>query len=246
MLLLTAAIDVQDSFLSYEVIGWGAFKESWGIEAGDVRGDPRAPDGAVWTAVDKFVYNRLFKYADGRFVQPRLIFVDSGGHATSEVYRYCRARQPRVFAIKGVGGESKPIIIGGRSRERSEGAWLLRLGVDTLKDEFHSRIEVAAPGPGFCHWPRLANGGDVAGYTQSYFDQLIAEERTLKYTSGGFARYTWGKARSAANEAFDTRCYNRAALEYLKARLEQMAPDVAANIAPDAIEEIELGYGGGS
>lgn len=243
VLLLTAAVDVMDAYLSYEVVGWGRFRESWGIEAGDVRGDPRAPAGEVWAAIDKFVTNRLFRYEDGRFVRPRLIFVDSGGHCTTEVYRYCRARQPRVFAIKGVGGESKPIIIGGRSRERSEGAWLLRLGVDTLKDEFHSRLEVAAPGPGFCHWPRTANGGDVAGYTQSYFDQLTAEERTLKYTAGGFARYTWNKNRSAANEAFDTRCYNRAALEYLKARLEQMAPDVAANIAPDAIEEIELGYG---
>jgi phage terminase large subunit GpA-like protein len=37
-----------------------------------------------------------------------------------EVYKYCRARQPRVFAIKGVGGAGKPIIIGGKSRERSE------------------------------------------------------------------------------------------------------------------------------
>ena len=243
VLLLTAAVDVQDSYLSYEVVGWGKFKENWGIEAGDIRGDPRAPEGEVWEALDKFVYNRLLRYEDGRVARARLVFLDSGGHCTSEVYRYCRGRQPRCFAIKGVGGTGKPIIIGGRSRERSEGAWLLRLGVDTLKDEFHSRLAVAEPGPGFCHWPRLANGGDVAGYTQSYFDQLVAEERTLKYSAGGFARFTWAKARSAQNEAFDTRCYNRAALEYLKARLENMPRDTLANLAPDAIEEIELGFG---
>ena len=243
VLLLTAAVDVMDSYLSYEVVGWGKFKESWGIEAGDIRGDPRAPGGEVWEALDKFIYNRLFRYEDGRCVRARLVFIDSGGHCTSEVYRYCRGRQPRCFAIKGVGGTGKPIIIGGRSRERSEGAWLLRLGVDTLKDEAHSRLAVAEPGPGFCHWPRLENGGDVAGYTQSYFDQLVAEERTLKYSAGGFARFTWAKARSAQNEAFDTRCYNRAALEYLKARLEQMPRDTLANLAPDAIEEIELGFG---
>jgi phage terminase large subunit GpA-like protein len=243
VILLTAAVDVQDSYLSYEVVGWGKFKESWGIEAGDIRGDPRAPGGEVWQALDKFVYNRLFRHEDGRLARARLVFIDSGGHATSEVYRYCRGRQPRVFAIKGVGGTGKPIIIGGRSRERSEGAWLLRLGVDTLKDEFHGRLAVAEPGPGYCHFPRLANSGDVAGYSQTFFDQLVAEERTLKYTAGGFARYTWAKARSAQNEAFDTRCYNRAALEYLKARLEAMPRDVLANLAPDAIEEIELGFG---
>lgn len=243
VLLLTAAVDVQDSFLSYEVVGWGKFKESWGIEAGDIRGDPRAPAGEVWTALDRFVYNRLFRYEDGRHARVRILFVDSGGHATTEVYRYARGRQPRCFAIKGVGGTGKAVIIGGRSRERSEGAWLLRLGVDTLKDEFHGRLAVTEPGPGFCHFPRLANGGDVAGYSQTYFDQLVAEERTLKYTSGGFAKYTWGKARSAQNEAFDCRCYARAALEYLKARLESMPRDVLANVAPDAIEEIELGFG---
>lgn len=243
VLLLTAAVDVQDAYLSYEVVGWGPLRESWGIEAGDCRGDPRAPDGAVWAAIDKFVYNRLFRYEDGRFVRARIIFVDSGGHCTSEVYKYCRARQPRVFAIKGVGGAGKPIIIGGRSRERSEGAWLLRLGVDTLKDEFHSRLSVPEPGPGFCHWPRLPNGEAVAGYTQAYFDQLTAEERVLRYSGGGYARYAWEKARSAANEAFDTRCYNRAALEYLKARLERMPRDVIAGLDPAAVVEIELGYG---
>ena len=78
----------------------------------------------------------------------------------------------------------------------------MRLGVDTLKDEFHSRLEVAAPGPGFCHWPRTANGGDIAGYTQSYFDQLVAEERTLKYTAGGFARYTWNKNTERSERGF--------------------------------------------
>ena len=130
-----------------------------------------------------------------------------------------------------------------RSRERSEGAWLLRLGADTLKDEFHGRLAVAEPGPGYCHFPRLANGGDVAGYSQTYFDQLVAEERTLKYTAGGFAKYTWAKARTAKNEAFDCRCYARAALEYLKARLENMPRDALAFVAPDAIEEIELGFG---
>ena len=60
VLLLTAAVDVQDAYLSYEVVGWGRFRESWGIEAGDVRGDPRAPAGEVWAAIDKFVYKPAY------------------------------------------------------------------------------------------------------------------------------------------------------------------------------------------
>ena len=76
VLLLTAAVDVMDSYLCYEIVGWGKFKESWGIEAGDIRGDPRAPGGEVWEALDKFVYNRLFRYEDGRCARARLVFID--------------------------------------------------------------------------------------------------------------------------------------------------------------------------
>ncbi|HBJ6788102.1 TPA: phage terminase large subunit family protein, partial [Salmonella enterica subsp. enterica serovar Carmel] len=32
VLLLTAGVDVQDSYLAAEVVGWGKGKESWGIE----------------------------------------------------------------------------------------------------------------------------------------------------------------------------------------------------------------------
>jgi hypothetical protein len=40
-------------------------------------------------------------------IRVRLTVVDSGGHATTDVYKYTKARQPRVFSIKGVGGIGK-------------------------------------------------------------------------------------------------------------------------------------------
>jgi hypothetical protein len=45
------------------------------------------------------------------------------------------------------------------------------------------------------------------------------------------------------NEALDLRCYNRAALEYLRVRLEQMPRDVLVHLNPQAIEEVEIGLG---
>jgi phage terminase large subunit GpA-like protein len=45
------------------------------------------------------------------------------------------------------------------------------------------------------------------------------------------------------NEALDLRCYNRAALEYLRVRLEQMPRDVLAHLNPQPIEEVEVGLG---
>jgi phage terminase large subunit GpA-like protein len=246
VLLITAAVDVHDARLVYEIVGWGPGRESWGIETGQFEGDPRVPPGtpqSIWNQIDSYLYNRVLRTTGGGYMRPRLFFVDSGGHATDIVYKYCKPRHPRVFAIKGVGGAGKPIIIGGRQRERAEGTWLLRLGVDTLKDEFHSRLAVEHPGPGYCHWPAGAAGEDVQGYNEAYFRELVAEQRVLKYTSGGFARYEWHKNRTDPNEAFDLRCYARAALEYLRVRLEKTPRDILAHFNPNAIQKVEVGLG---
>jgi phage terminase large subunit GpA-like protein len=244
VLLLTAAVDVQDTYLAYDITGWGKARESWGIESGEFQGDPRSPTSGVWDRIDDYVYRRIFRYADGRMARVRLTFVDSGGHCTTEVYKYCKKRHPRVFAIKGVGGVvGKSMIIGGKIKEKSEGVWLLRLGTDPLKDEFHSRLAVDKPGPGYCHWPMQANGEDVMGYNEGYFDQLVAEQRVLKYNKGGFARYEWHKNRTDPNEALDLRCYCRAALEYLKVRLEQIPADVLKHFNAAGIERVEVGIG---
>ena len=142
------------------------------------------------------------------------------------------------------GHDGQPMIIGGRLRDQVSGAWLLRLGVNTLKEEFHARLNVTAPGPGFCHWPCGPRGEDTRGYTEAYFRELVAEQRVLKYTKGGFVKYEWQKARMEYNEAFDLRCYARAGLEYLRVRLEMMSRDEIKGVNPRAIEEIETVEGG--
>jgi len=90
-------------------------RECWEIETGEFQGDPRNPASGAWDRVDQFVLNRVLRYADGKLAKVRLIVVDSGGRCTTEVYRYCSSRRPRVFALKGYGGQGKPIIIGGRT-----------------------------------------------------------------------------------------------------------------------------------
>jgi phage terminase large subunit GpA-like protein len=248
-LVLTAAVDVQDTYLAYEVVAWGKGRESWGIETGEFHGnphllpDPNRPNSSPWEQIDRFVYNRIFRFPDGRVARVRACFVDSGGHATTSVYKYCKPRQPRIMAIKGQGGTDRAMIIGGKLRERSEGCWLLRLGVDTLKDELHARLAVGDPGPGYCHWPCGPNGEDMQGYNEGYFKQLVAEQRVLKYTSGGFAKFEWHKNRTDANEAFDLRCYARAALEYLRVRLETMTPDIIRSVTAEQFERLEVGFG---
>ena len=239
VLLVTVSVDTQDTYLVYEIVGWGRGRESWGIETGMLAGDPRKADSGVFDRLDEVVYNRVLKFADGALIRPRIVFIDSGGHATTQVYQYAAKRHPRVFAIKGVGSDSQPMIIGGRVRDKTSGAWLLRLGVNALKEEMHSRLNVAAPGPGFCHWPCGERENDVCGYSEAYFKELVAEQRILKYSKGGFAKFEWHKQRIDNNEAFDLRCYARAALEYLKVRLEQMTRDELRAVNQKSIEIIE-------
>lgn len=243
VLLVTAGVDVQDTFISYDVTGWGRGRESWGIETGEFQGDPRVPDSEVWKQLDNFVYRRLWRYSDGSYARTRLMFVDSQGHCTDDVYKYCKTRHPRCFAIKGIGGSGQPIIIGGGVKRRQkivEGVWLVKLGVDTLKDEFHSRLSVDKPGPGYCHWPMLANGMPICGYTIEYFEQIISEQREVTYDKSGFAKFKWTKNRTDPNEALDERNYARAALEYLRIKLEMIPREIAKTQQSD-IEKVEVG-----
>ena len=84
---------------------------------------------------------------------------------------------------------------------------------------------------------------NYVGYTETFFAQLLSEQRVLRFSREGFARYECWKERGAHNEALDLACYNRAALEYLKVRLEQIRRDVIARMNPDSVERIETGLG---
>jgi phage terminase large subunit GpA-like protein len=235
--LVTAAVDVQDSMLVYEIIGWGIGKESWAIEAGDIQGDPGLED--VWIKLDSWVYNRILHWENGEVTRPRLIFVDSGGHKTTEVYKYCKARHPRVFAIKGKEGPDNAIITSSKRRQSVLGNWLVRVGTDTLREEFHSRMKIEKPGPGFCHFPKESNDMPIHGYTQDYFEQLKCEQRILTYDKQGFATYAWTKNRTEANDYLMCRCYARAALEYLKIPLDTMKRDVS-KVASDQVKTVDI------
>jgi phage terminase large subunit GpA-like protein len=241
VILVTAGVDIMDTFITYDVRGWGRGRESWGIESGEFQGDPAITDGEVWKQLDNFVYRRLWNYSDGTYARTRLMFVDSQGHKTDAVYKYCKSRHPRCFAIKGIGGSGHPIIIGGKRREKGEGAWRINLGVDTLKDELHSRLSIDRPGPGYCHWPMLANGMPCCGYTLEYFEEIISEQKELIYNKLGFSKFEWTKNRTDPNEALDCNVYARAALEYLKVKLEQIPRDILANLPEQDIERVEIG-----
>jgi len=213
--VLTAGVDVQDNRLEYEIVGWGTGKESWGIKYGVIMGDPGQE--FVWKALDAVLFAN-YKRADGQEMQIMTTCIDSGGHHTSSVYRYCREREMhRVWPIKGIGGTGHSFIKRPNRRDQ-DGIWLFTLGVDVGKDNIVSRLKAEPDQNGYCHFPIEED----KGYDEFYFKGLTAERRVTRYKNGQPTIKWELKTSSSRNEPFDLRNYATAALEILNPNLDAL------------------------
>jgi phage terminase large subunit GpA-like protein len=206
VLVLTAGVDVQDDRFEAEVVGWGVDKENWGIKYQVIYGDLKLKP--VWNELDTFL-SQTFTTADGRRLKIICTCVDSGGHFTNQVYRFCKERMARrVWAIKGKGGAEVPYY-NKPSTANSVKTPLFTIGVDTGKAITYQRLAVPEEGPNYCHFPREKD----RGYTQEYFKGLTAEKMVMTYKKGK-AQYVWRlKDGIKRNEPLDIRNYATAALE---------------------------------
>jgi phage terminase large subunit GpA-like protein len=202
-LLLVAGVDVQDNRLEVEIVGWGALKESWGIHYAILPGDTSTP--APWVALDALLA-RTWSRADESKVPLWCACIDSGGHRTDEVYEFCRDRTARnVFAVKGYAGAGRPIV--GKPTLNKLRANLFAVGVDGAKEVLYSRLMLALPGPGACHFPVARE----TGYDAEYFKGLVSERRKAKVRAG--RRVLAWVQTYARNEPLDCRVYATAAME---------------------------------
>ena len=214
VLVLTCGVDTQDDRLEAEVVGWGTGKESWGIEYRVFYGDP--DNREVWEALDDFL-SHYWKFADGEEIGIGCTCIDSGGHKTDAVYKFCKPRARRnIFAIKGIWQAGRPSV-GKPSRNNRRKVPLFPLGVDTIKGTLHSRLKVERPGPGYCHFPREIK----LGYDETYFKGLVSERMVTKRVRGK-ERIVWEpRSKNARNEPLDIRVYATGALEILNPDLER-------------------------
>lgn len=214
VLVLTCGVDTQDDRLEAEVVGWGTGKESWGIQYEIIHGDPENKE--VWDRLDDFL-SRTWKYADGEEIGIACTCVDSGGHKTDSVYKFCKPRAKRgIYAIKGVGGMGRPSV-GKPSRNNRRRVPLFPLGVDTIKGSLFSRLRVEKPGPGYCHFPRKIE----LGYDEVYYKGLVSERMVIQKVRGK-ERIAWElRSKNARNEPLDVRVYATGALEILNPDLER-------------------------
>lgn len=219
VLILTAAVDVQDNRLEYEIVGWGEDEECWGIKKGIILG---APDtAAVWRQLDEQL-DREYHFADGTGLLVARTFIDSGGHYTSEVYNYSLMHLARQrFAVRGSSTMGVPIIHKYSKAQAYHGRTipLVLIGTDSGKQYIMDRLAIDVPGPRYFHFPLDKPEQDAVnevlwnrGYDEIYFRGLTAEEKQPQKKNGRIV-YRWVNiAKDHRNEPLDLRVYNLACL----------------------------------
>jgi len=227
VVMIVAGADVQDDRLEISFLGIGVDDESWVIDHQIMYGDPSTPQ--LWTALDSQI-SRTFNTEDGRELAVRATAIDSGGHFTNTVYQYAnRNFHRRVFAIKGVGGEGRPIS-GKPSRNNSVKCRLFPIGVDTAKDLIFARLRIKEEGAGFIHFSEVLN--------DEYFRQLTAEKIVTKFVRG-FKKRVFQKIR-ARNEALDCMVYSWAAYSIINLNVNSIAARIQAKSEdPEVVEVVE-------
>ena len=216
VLVLTCGVDTQDDRLECEVVGWGIGHESWGIEYRIFYGDPGLNE--VWQALDDFL-SKTWSYANGDKLGLACTCIDSAGHFTDEVYKFCKPRARRnIFPIIGRGREGMPSV-SKPSRNNRRHVVLFTLGVTTIKGVLFSRLKVERHGAGYCHFPLDAKNGH-RGYDSVYFKGLLSERMVLKRLHGRDT-ITWEPRNPGIrNEPLDTRVYATGALELFNPNFE--------------------------
>lgn len=220
VLVLTAGVDVQGDRIECEVVGWGRDNESWSIDYRILEGSPALPE--VWDELADYLMTEW----QGEIQAHRIAAaaIDSGGHHTQQVYRFCKANSGRRwFAVKGSSQAGAPLIsrptwVGTNPKVR-----LFLVGTNAAKDEIFEYLRVPEPGmPGFCHFPADDR------YDDAYLRQLCSERKVPRFRMG---REVWVYEKISPgirNEALDVRVYATAARAILNPNYEAIAQRLAA------------------
>jgi len=204
--MLTAGVDVNGSWLSVEVTGWGRDKESWTVDYVDLPYDPAGP--VAWDKLDEYLLQR-FEHCSGQKLRISSVAIDSG-FMTQQVASYVRKHLGsgrNIFAVKGSPTVGRPII-DKRPREYKKEINLTfyYVGTNTAKDTLSKWFRVKDPGPCYCHFGSFLPA--------RYFKELASERLESEKKATGSKR-KWVKIPGVRNEALDCRVYSLAALEYL-------------------------------
>lgn len=224
---VTGGVDVQEDRFELLVTAWGPGEERWIVDHREIPGRPER-DPEVWEAL-LGALSRKYRHASGHQLPIHATCIDSG-YATEKVYSFVLRHQAvrRVYATKGIGGRSgEPIV--GKASGKSYGkaprpVRLWPINTDDAKSSIFDSLGLAAPGPGYIHFPMLLQ--------EEFFAQLCAEHKEPRYNRAGVQTHVeWVQDRTR-NEGLDLAVLCLAAFRLLRPNILQMAAVLAATPVP--------------
>ena len=219
VLLLTAGVDVQDDRFEVEITGWGRGYESWGI-FGDLEKDE------TWDRLEEYLDRELY-FASGTSLLLACTCIDTGGHFTTQCYKWLKKMERkgnRIYGIKGMGGPGIPLIHKVSTNNQYK-VKVFILGVDSGKEILMTRLNTVDEGPGYCHFPINAD----RGYNETYIKGINSEQRVV-HIKDGRPVIKWVKKSGTRNEPLDLRNYSTAAAEILRPNWDVLEGKIKAGI----------------
>ncbi len=225
--ILTAAVDVQEDRLEYEVAGWGRNRERWSIAYGVIQ--HRGTDGEfvgpshpeLWSQLDK-VLMLDWQHESGATMPIMAMAIDTGSRP-KPVYDFARRHAmphygkfgakifPRsVVPIKGSSNPREIKVIAGVSGDdaarKRGGIRIVSIGTGVAKQSIYDALRLPrwsgkGPAPhGYRHCPK---------YDESFFTGTCSEKR-VTHENG---TVTWEK--QGRNEPLDIAVYHEATAELI-------------------------------
>ena len=223
--VLVAGVDTQDDRLEASIWAFGGEygDESWLVSHDIFWGDPGRSE--LWDRLDDYLM-KPWEHESGTTLRVAATAVDTGGHYTDSVYKFCKNRKNRrIYAIKGSNQRAMPLV-SRPSKNNKAKINLFSVGTDTAKELIFGRLHIPDPGPGYVHFPV-----GVAGVDEEYFEQLTSEKRVTKYIKGRPVKVF--EPIRKRNEALDTFVYALVALEILNHNFKKLAERLAEEPDPD-------------
>lgn len=222
VLLLTAAIDVQENRFEVEIRGWSRNYETWGIYKTEIEG--KLITDEPWDKLEAYLSQPLY-FEDGTELNIAGFAIDTGGHFTNQTYKWVKkmkAKGKKCYGIKGYAGKPdiplihKKTIVDikeerGGKRIVVDHTLIYIIGVDSGKEDITKRLQIKEAGDGYCHFPK----GDGRGYDTEYFKGLTAEHQISRKVNG-IIKKVWVKKSGTRNEPLDLFNYNYAVQELLR------------------------------
>lgn len=219
---VTAGVDTQDDRIEVTFVGWGAGEEAWVAKHEVLHGDVSKP--YVWEELDHLLATPC-ETNEMRRLSVQAVVIDSAGHNSEMVYKFCRdRRRRRIYAGIGRGNTNpaSPRMIWPKaaSRTKNSGDKPFIIGVDTAKDDLSSRLAIVPdennPTPRSIHFPSV-------GLSADYFKQLTSEHALTVRVGSSFRRKWDVKEKGRRNETWDCLVYALAARLSLPKKLDKPA-----------------------